>query len=354
MAASIGYNCKLTLKFRNISYLLSLTPGIVAIAGNLLGNWWSAANIVYSLVFLATFELLLGDNTGNENSNARDKFPEYVLFLHVVVHSVLLGSLFYGINSGILNGFYIALSSISSGIAAGSGGIVVGHELIHKASSLKQVLGKYLLLTSGNFYFFVHHLRIHHRYVGTEQDAATAKYNETLYQFYVRTIQSQIIEAWQEEKRRLMKLGLSAFSLKNEIALNLILLCMAFGILLLFGGFIVAAAFALFFTIANLLLEYVNYIEHYGLNRQLNERVSEIHSWNSDKVVSRFLLVDLSRHADHHNYPSKAYHTLQSYPNSPTLPGGYASLIIPALIPPLWKRMVHPILDSMDKNKNSH
>jgi alkane 1-monooxygenase len=76
-----------------------------------------------------------------------------------------------------------------------------------------------------------------------------------------------------------------------------------------------------------------------------------LHSWNSDSRVSRYLLVDLSRHADHHFYASKPYHTLQTYDNAPELPGGYAALLVPALIPPLWKALVHPQLAIWEENQ---
>jgi alkane 1-monooxygenase len=92
--------------------------------------------------------------------------------------------------------------------------------------------------------------------------------------------------------------------------------------------------------VANLLLEYTNYIGHYGLRRNEKERVNELHSWQSDKVVSRYFLIDLSRHSDHHFHAAKPFNTLVSYENSPVLPGGYASMFLPALFPPLWFSLV--------------
>jgi alkane 1-monooxygenase len=77
------------------------------------------------------------------------------------------------------------------------------------------------------------------------------------------------------------------------------------------------------------------------LGRLDNERVNEKHSWQSDKLISRFLLIDLSRHSDHHFHASKPFNQLLSYPESPVLPGGYASMILPALIPPLWFKLVN-------------
>ena len=106
-------------------------------------------------------------------------------------------------------------------------------------------------------------------------------------------------------------------------------------------GVAAAAAFVMQAVVANFLLEYTNYIEHYGLTRNSGERVTEIHSWQSDKVISRFFLVDLSRHSDHHYYASKPYHVLMSYEKSPVLPGGYVSAFYLALIPSLWFKVMN-------------
>ena len=115
-------------------------------------------------------------------------------------------------------------------------------------------------------------------------------------------------------------------------------------------GPIAVIAFAGQSLVANFLLEYTNYIEHYGLSRNENERVTEIHSWQSDKAISRFILIDLSRHSDHHYYASKPYHQLISYEGSPVLPGGYASAIYLALIPPLWFKVMNPRIMAFREN----
>ena len=58
-------------------------------------------------------------------------------------------------------------------------------------------------------------------------------------------------------------------------------------------------------------------------------------------IFANLLLIDLSRHSDHHFYASKPFNQLASYPESPVLPGGYASMLLPALIPPLWFSLVN-------------
>jgi len=90
-----------------------------------------------------------------------------------------------------------------------------------------------------------------------------------------------------------------------------------------------------------LLLETVNYIEHYGLLRLKKksgryERVKEIHSWNSNHVVGRIILYELTRHSDHHYKSFKKYQILDCHEESPQMPYGYPTSMVLALCPPLW------------------
>jgi len=90
-----------------------------------------------------------------------------------------------------------------------------------------------------------------------------------------------------------------------------------------------------------LLLETVNYIEHYGLRRKQTtpgkyERAMPQHSWNSDHVLGRLMLFELSRHSDHHYLASRKYQILQHHDNTPQLPTGYPGSMLLSLLPPLW------------------
>jgi len=116
--------------------------------------------------------------------------------------------------------------------------------------------------------------------------------------------------------------------------------------LLFFGplatlGWIIAA------TIGFLLLETVNYVEHYGLsrNKMANgryERTRPAHSWNSNHPLGRLLLFELTRHSDHHAYPGRKYPALRHFDTSPQLPTGYPGMILLALLPPLWFQIMNP------------
>ncbi|HJM66389.1 MAG TPA: fatty acid desaturase, partial [Candidatus Thalassarchaeaceae archaeon] len=105
-------------------------------------------------------------------------------------------------------------------------------------------------------------------------------------------------------------------------------------------AFLLQAGFAIF------LLEYINYIRHYGLRREMGEKQTEMHSWQSEERWSRWTLLELTRHPAHHLKASEPFWRLQPYENAPTLPSGYYGCFWIALIPPLWRRLVDPRIPS--------
>jgi alkane 1-monooxygenase len=104
-------------------------------------------------------------------------------------------------------------------------------------------------------------------------------------------------------------------------------------------------------VVAFALLETINYIEHYGLERRevapgRYERVAAAHSWNSSHRVSNWLLINLARHSDHHLAASKRYQVLDHLDEAPQLPAGYGAMFIAAWLPPLWRRLMDPRVEA--------
>jgi alkane 1-monooxygenase len=58
--------------------------------------------------------------------------------------------------------------------------------------------------------------------------------------------------------------------------------------------------------------------------------------------VSNWVLINLARHADHHLTASKRYQVLHTIDAAPQLPAGYPLMILLALVPPLWRRVMDP------------
>ena len=335
---------------RNLSYFWSLLPGLITIGGNWAGGPWAFSNVIFVLGVLCILEWFVPENTSNVHSE-NATIPNLILYTHVLLQILCLLSLIYSIKMGRVSGVQIVGAAISTGFHSGTSAIVVSHELIHRKNALLRFFGKLLLFSSGNIYFYIEHLRVHHKWVGTDRDPATAKRNESLYQFFIRSMFGQIKSAFLLESKRLGPSSIPNF-FRNEIVQNGLLQLLFLGSIYYFFGIMMLMVFALQILIANFLLEYTNYIEHYGLSRKENERVKEDLSWQTDKIISRFLLIDLSRHSDHHFVASKPYHTLKSHAGSPVLPGGYASSIYLALIPSLWFKIVNSALDNFHaKNK---
>jgi alkane 1-monooxygenase len=66
------------------------------------------------------------------------------------------------------------------------------------------------------------------------------------------------------------------------------------------------------------------------------EKVMPVHSWNSNHVIGRMMLFELSRHSDHHYKASRKYQILRHHDDAPQMPTGYPGMIILSLWPPLW------------------
>ena len=197
-------------------------------------------------------------------------------------------------------------------------------------------------------HFYIEHNRGHHKNVATVEDPASSRYGESLYRFYFRSVIDSYLSAWNLEAKRLKKDEKKVLSLHNEMLRFQIIQL----ILILSIGFIFSWATVLYFIIAAiigfLMLENVNYIEHYGLTRTKKvgtyERAKPIHSWNSNHPLSRLMLFELSRHSDHHYMASRKYQLLRHHDESPQLPTGYAGMMMLALVPPLWFNVMHKII----------
>ena len=227
------------------------------------------------------------------------------------------------------------------GILCGVFGINVGHELGHRNDRFAQFMGEILLLTSLETHFLPYHNSGHHLNVATHDDPATSRKNEWLYTFWFRSQIGSYIQAWQLEKKKLDIEKKSFWSIHNRMLIYTIA-----QVSLLFSiNYFYSAEVMIYFIIAAiigiLLLETVNYIEHYGLLRNKKksgrfEVVTAMHSWNSDHVVGRILLFELSRHSDHHHRANKHFQLLDSYEKSPQMFTGYPGMMLLAFIPPLW------------------
>jgi alkane 1-monooxygenase len=245
-----------------------------------------------------------------------------------------------------LNTVDIAGRIVAMGLLCGTFGINAAHELGHRTNVFEQFLAKLLLLTSLYMHFFIEHNKGHHKHVATPNDPSTAKYKQTVYAFWIQTFVGTYVSAWHIAIDEAKKKNKVLPSLNNEMfGFQTIQVAFLLAILYCFG-----LSIMLYFITAALigatLLETVNYIEHYGLTREksegaLYERVKPHHSWNSNHIIGRLMLFELSRHSDHHYLASRKYQVLRNLQDAPQMPTGYPGMIVLSLCPPIWFSIMH-------------
>ncbi|MDM1249398.1 alkane 1-monooxygenase [Acinetobacter sp. R933-2] len=240
------------------------------------------------------------------------------------------------------------VDKILLGISMGAiNGIAVNtaHELSHKSNRIDHILSHLALVPTGYNHFRVEHPYGHHKRAATPEDPASSKMGETFYEFLPRTVVGSFKSAIEIEKTRLKRKGLAFWSKENELLQGW---GMSAGfhasMLKLFGTstlpyLLTQSAYGIS------LFEIINYIEHYGLLRQKDEngkyeRTMPEHSWNNNNIVTNLFLYQLQRHSDHHAYPTRPFQALRHFDEAPELPSGYASMLLPALIPSLWFKIM--------------
>jgi alkane 1-monooxygenase len=233
------------------------------------------------------------------------------------------------------------------GVVAGIG-INTAHELGHKRASLEKWLSKVALAQTGYGHFFIEHNRGHHVRVATPEDPASSRLGESFWAFLPRTVVGSVRSSWGLERERLGRSNISPWNWRNDILQAWAMTVVLFAALTAIFGLVVLP-YLLIQALGFILLEVVNYLEHYGLLRQRREdgryeRCLPEHSWNSNNVASNVLLYHLQRHSDHHANPTRRYQALRHVDEAPQLPTGYAGMILLALVPPLWRRVMDPRL----------
>jgi alkane 1-monooxygenase len=229
-------------------------------------------------------------------------------------------------------------------------GINTAHELGHKKESHERWLAKIALAQSFYGHFYIEHNRGHHVRVATPEDPASSRLGENFYQFWPRTVVGSLKSAWRLEKRRYARKHTHPFHLGNDVLNAWLMSTVLWGTIVVVFGWGVAPYLVIQAIMGFSLLEVVNYMEHYGMlrqkvgvgERQRYERVDTSHSWNSNNIATNVLLYPLQRHSDHHANPPRRYQTLRDFDESPVLPTGYAGMIVLALVPPLWRRVMDP------------
>lgn len=353
---------RLLLQLKKYSYLIAMLPlalpGLLLAAGEATGLVnlfaWGVPVVVFGII--PVLDKLLGQDSLNPDEQAdvpqmnSERFYQVMTLGWVAGFVVLLIWGLQVLASGIFSLPGAIGWTFSIGIVGGLG-INVAHELIHKDGKLETRAGGFLLALLCYGGFRVEHLRGHHVHVSTPDDASSSRYNQSLYNFLPRAYARNFINAWRLEARKLERKGLPALHWRNELIWWYSISAVALALCTLAFGWLGAAYFLGQSFIAVTLLEIVNYLEHYGLHRRMlengrYERTGPEHSWNSNYFLTNVFLFHLQRHSDHHAHARRRYQVLRHHEIAPQLPAGYSTMIVLALFPPLWKKVMNPRVEA--------
>jgi alkane 1-monooxygenase len=351
---------------KKFGYFCAFLLPLMVVLGYYLGGIWTFSCVFCVYVCVPCLDYFLGKDARNPTDDEvlmmnNDVFYKFITFswTFVQVAIVFWGAYVWGYGSMTLLekiGFLLSYINITGGI-----GITVAHELGHKKTFIEKLFAKIILMTVCYMHFYIEHNKGHHVWVATDRDPATSRKNEVLYAFLPRTIIGGFLSAWRTESNRLQRIGINKWNIQNNMLWFMILpilFCVLLTLILSVATGILSGQVPVFFFLQSLfgviLLEVVNYIEHYGMRRKeiapgRFERVNPLHSWNASQLLSNFFLFQLQRHADHHAHANRPYQVLRHFEESPQLPQGYPAMMLLALVPPLWFRVMNKRLEDWER-----
>jgi alkane 1-monooxygenase len=339
-------------KHRHIAFcFLPQVPFVLLALGAFYGGYWLLAPAVFLLVVVPLLDLLTGwqDNGHFERSD----FSSAAIFLlhwNTRLYAILYLTAVVGFAMSLHRltppeiGFLIASLSVIGGI-----GFASAHELLHGREGFDQVLQR---ITTA-FLFYPHykliHTQSHHAHAATDHDKNTAWLDESIYSYLFRTIPQSMVRCWQMEVARIRRRTSSAWAciFQNHMVV------FALGQLgLLLALYYFAGRSGLLFYLgqvigAHVVLESVNYIQHYGLMRKLHdgqyEKTGSEHSWDTYHFFSSYSTFRVGHHSYHH-ISANPYYLLAAEEQAPKLPVGYFWAIPMVFVPPWWRRVINPKL----------
>ena len=336
-----------------IFYLI--TPLILIGASSLgviINPSWSISPFIWVFVLVPLIDLALPYLSKQDPDLKENIFHNFsiLIVLPCIIFLIVFG--LYVVTDPTVSLLTAAALGAAVGMSGGSIGITTAHELIHRQNKYMRGIGVVLLVLCCYGHFRIEHVYGHHKHVATKEDPATARRGENFYFYFIRCVISSVISSWNIEKNMLQKKSISTFSLQNRMIHYFVL-----EFLFLFIAYVIAGFNGILFVLTHsfvsiMLLELVNYIQHYGLERKMEngkyERFTDHHSWNSRHISANWSTFNLGLHAEHHQSASKHYPLLSQEEKVIEMPANYSVMLMMALVPPIWFLVMNRKIDQIE------
>ena len=334
-----------------VSCFLPQVPLVLLVVGLFYRGYWLLLPAIFLLLIVPLLDLLTGwqDDVQfrrSDFSSAETFLLRWNTRLYAIFYlAAVIFSLRFSLRLTPLEIGFLTLSmALLGGVGFGS-----AHELLHERDGFDQLLQRIATL----FLFYPHykliHTQSHHAHAATDHDKNTAWMDETIYGYILRTIPQSMLRCWEMEDARISKRTSSGWS---RIFKNQMLTFGAGQLVLLAALYLLAGLPGLLFYLgqvigAHIVLESVNYIQHYGLMRERSdgeyEKTGPEHSWDTYHYFSSYSTFRVGHHS-HHHVSANPYYLLGVEPEAPKLPVGYFWAIPVVLVPPFWHRLINPKL----------
>ncbi|MEY3923126.1 MAG: hypothetical protein RI915_773 [Pseudomonadota bacterium] len=327
--------------------------GTVAVSVFGVSSWILFFPFVFYYFFVPFLDFLFGEDISNPPESAIEALEADAYYRWITYATIPILWIAVIFNCIFLCTFSLTtLEWIATVMSTGSVlgfGLNVSHELGHKLQTVPRKIALFNTALGAYGHFSIEHNRGHHRHVSTPEDPASSKMGENIYQFACREMPGAALRAWRLEADRLQRQNKSVWHFENEILQALCLTTLVYGTLIGLYGFDMVLVLIPVAIWGAFQLTSANYVEHYGIQRLKTangnyENCQPHHSWNSNHLISNLVLFQLQRHSDHHAHPGRSYQSLRDFPELPRLPSGYFGMFFLAYLPPLWYRVMDPLL----------
>jgi alkane 1-monooxygenase len=309
---------------------------------------------IYILDFGLKFDIDKTEKDEKQFSNRILCITCVVYFLNILTFLLAVSSAnflrFQIFNLGDFISFIVLI--IINGLSTGLGFSAVGHEMIHRNDKNLKNLGIAMLFMVGYSHHLIEHIQGHHKKVATIIDHSTARVNQSfLDYFWNNNLIGEFQEALRIEVDRFAKKNLPVYSFQNFVVRYTFLYICFLVLVLTIGGQLAFFSFLGVVLIAKIFHTGIVYSQHYGLSRELDDRVDTTHSWQTNSKITEYLVLGFGNHSEHHTKVTKTYLEINNQENAPMMPFGYFAAGIIALFPYAWFNRVNPILAEF-KTKN--
>lgn len=322
-------------------YIASIVPPLLILVAAFAGAVWAWAALVYMVAAVAVLDELLPEAPANP-AEATGPWANLLSVLLALLHMIVLTSVVAAVNWQPLGAMVplVLAAALFFGQVSNSN----AHELIHRQSRWLRRLGTWVYTSMLFGHHASAHLLVHHVSVATRDDPNSARWGEGYYRFLIRAWIGSFRLGLAAERARLDRAGRSR--LHNPYLGYLAGALLGLALAALIGGGPGVAVFVLLAAMAQCQLMLSDYVQHYGLRREAGpngkpEPLSARHSWNSPHRFSSALMLNATRHSDHHGSPARPYPDLR-LPEAPMLPRALPVMACIALVPPVWRRIMDP------------